>query len=66
MFEKWFGARMNGPSAGTFELLIARVRYMNTTGQVTTIRARSYVHPAPCVRDHSWIGWNCDAGRLSL
>ena len=26
MFEKWFGARMNGPSAGTFAVEIARVR----------------------------------------
>ena len=26
MFEKWFGARMNGPFAGTFATESARVR----------------------------------------
>ena len=26
MFEKWFGARMNGPSAGTLAVEIARAR----------------------------------------
>ena len=41
MFEKWFGARMKAPLAGTCSVEIARVRYMKSAIQVITIRASS-------------------------
>jgi hypothetical protein len=41
MFEKWFGARMSGPTAGTLSVPIARVRYGPIASGVMTMRASS-------------------------
>ena len=66
MFEKWFGARITGPEAGTLGAAIARVRYGPSAIGVITIRASSYVQPGSWLRDHSWIGVKRSAGRSSL
>nr|WP_230316149.1 hypothetical protein [Conexibacter sp. W3-3-2] len=39
MLEKWFGARMNPPCAGTFCRPIARVRYSSSATGVSSTRA---------------------------
>ena len=41
MFEKWFGARITGPSMGTLATEIPRVLYRKSATGVTSMRTRS-------------------------
>jgi hypothetical protein len=54
MKEKWFGARITGPVAGTFSGSIPRVRKNVHAWSVVTIRVASYAQSGSRVRARSW------------
>jgi hypothetical protein len=66
MNEKWFGARMTGPSVGTFSAPLLRVRKHVQASSDVVIRTASYTQSGSRVRARSWKPSKCSFGRGSL
>ncbi len=66
MNEKWFGARITGPLAGTRSGNTLRTRNTDQPYREVTTRTSSYMAFGCLARERSWKRAKCSAGRGSL
>ena len=66
MNDKWLGARITGPDAGTFSDEIPRARKNVQPDSEVAIRTASYTQSGSRVRERSWKRAKCSGGRGSL